>query len=271
MSAYIDFQEIAAELFAPSLNLLSFVTRAGAILQRNVGCHQLSLVTFNPRTRKLDVEFDPYFPEMAPALEGFGRHMAKYPCFNCDPSVNGGKPFLRGDFLSDEEFYSSAIYLEGFKVAGISDHAAMLLPTTDDTVFFLGLERRDGTTYCAQHRERMALLQPHFANARLLAQALSTPERALTDPSALFRAGLTQKETAVLSLLVAGKSNPEISIIQGICVQTVKGHVSSIFDKLGVGNRHAAALRAIELTRPPLDTPGADLRSASTIAAPLQG
>ncbi len=268
MSRSIDLQDIVAELFAPGLDLLSFRARAGKILRNYAECHQISFVTFTPRTRNLDVEFDPYFPEMAPALQGYGRHMAKYPCFNCDPTVNGGLPFLRGDYLSDEEFYSSPIYLEGFKPAGISDHAAILLPTTDDTVFFLGLEKRDGTTYQPKHRDHLTVLQPHLANARLLAQALATPGHALTDPAALFREGITARESDVLALLAAGKSNPEIGVILAVSVATVKGHLSSIFDKLGVGNRHAAVVRALELTRPPGFFINPAEHRASTVAAP---
>ncbi len=246
-----QFSELLAVLFAPGLDLVTFCTRAAEILRVGVGCQQVSFVNFDPVTGRLDVDFDPYFPEMAAALEGFGRHMTRYPCFNCDPAVNGGKPFLRADFLSDAEFYSSGIYLEGFKVAGISDHAAMLLPSADGTVFFLGLERRDGGVFRPRHRRCMDELQPHLGNARLLAQAFATREQALTDPVALYRAGLTPREADTLSLLSAGKTNPEIATVLGLCVTTVKSYVSAIFDKLGVDNRHAAAVRAGELTRSP--------------------
>lgn len=157
-----------ATLFAPGLDPVSFRVRTAQILREAIDCQQVSFAVFDPRTRKLDIDFDPFFPEMAPGLEGFGRHMARYPCFNFDPTVNDGKPFLRADFLSDEEFHRAPVYLEGFKVAGISDHAAILLPSNDGTTFFLGLEKRDGSTFAPAHRDRMLALQPHLANARLL-------------------------------------------------------------------------------------------------------
>ncbi len=259
------FSELLASLFAPGLDPVTFCTRAAKILRIGVGCQQVSFVSFDPTTGKLDVDFDPYFPEMSVALEGFGRHMARYPCFNCDPSVNGGKPFLRGDFLSDVEFYASDIYLEGFKVAGISDHAAMLLPSADGTVFFLGLERRDGGVYSSKHRRRMDEFQPHLANARLLAQSFATREQAIADPAAFYRIGLTPREADILSLLSAGKTNPEIAMILGLCITTVKGYVSIIFDKLGVDNRHAAAIRAGELTSLPSRPPPSTTHRASTV------
>ncbi len=257
--------EFLAALFAPGLDSVNFCTRVARILRIGVGCQQVSFVNFHPDTGRLDVDFDPYVPEVTPALEGFGRHMARYPCFNCDPTVNDGRPFLRGDYLSDEEFCASKIYLEGFKVAGISDHAAMLLPSTDGTVFFLGLERRDGGTYRPEHRRRMVELQPHLGNARLLAQTFATYEYAVTDPVALYRAGLTPREADTLSLLASGKTNPEIATILGLSVATVKGYVKIIFDKLGVDNRHAATLRAHELTRPPSIPSIPTTRRASTV------
>jgi len=259
--------EYLAQLFAPGLDPVTFRARAARVLRAAVDCHIVSFAIFVPATRKLDIDFDPFPPRMAEALAGFGKHMAKYPCFNFDPAVADGKPFLRGDFLSDEEFYASAVYCEGFKVAGISDHAAVLLPSTDGVVFFLGLEKCDGTTFQAHHRDRLAALQPHLGNARLLSQSFATLEQALTDPTALFRAGLSPREADTLSLLAAGKSNVEIAMILGISVPTVKGHVGSIFDKLGVDNRHAAIVRAQELTRPPTLPSIATTKRASTVAA----
>lgn len=266
-SAPIRLSDYLAALFSPGLGPVSFRTRTASILREAIDCQQVSFAVFDPRTRKLDIDFDPYFPEMAPGLEGFGRHMAKYPCFNFDPSVNGGKPFLRGDFLSDEEFFRAPVYLEGFKVAGISDHAAILLPSNDGTIFFLGLEKRDGSTFVPAHRARMLALQPHLANARLLAQSFTTLEEAATDPGVFARLGLSPRESETLSLIAAGKANAEIGLILGISLPTVKGHVVSVFDKLGVDNRHAAIARAQELIRPKFPPAQPTSRRASTVAA----
>lgn len=60
--------------------------------------------------------------------------------------------------------------------------------------------------------------------------------------------GLTPKEKEVVCLLTKGKSNAEICRLLGIQENTVKNHLKSIFDKLGVDNRTAAALKAAEMT-----------------------
>lgn len=81
------------------------------------------------------------------------------------------------------------------------------------------------------------------------------------------RLGLSPRESETLSLLAAGKANAEIAIILGLSLPTVKGHVVSVFDKLGVDNRHAAVARAHELIRPRFPKVASTSRRASTIAA----
>ncbi len=66
-------------------------------------------------------------------------------------------------------------------------------------------------------------------------------------PAALGKAlSLTPREAELLSWVVQGKTNPEIAIILGIKLTTVKKHLESIFAKLGVENRTAAVTLALE-------------------------
>jgi len=57
---------------------------------------------------------------------------------------------------------------------------------------------------------------------------------------------LTPRETDVLRQVVAGLSNKQIAIELGISPGTVRIHVSNILAKLGVSNRTAAALLAVD-------------------------
>jgi DNA-binding NarL/FixJ family response regulator len=52
--------------------------------------------------------------------------------------------------------------------------------------------------------------------------------------------GLTPRETQVLQLLAQGLANKQIARALGISEHTIKFHVSSIYGKLGVGNRTEA-------------------------------
>jgi two-component system, NarL family, nitrate/nitrite response regulator NarL len=64
--------------------------------------------------------------------------------------------------------------------------------------------------------------------------------------------GLTPREMEIITLVVAGYSNPEIAQRCTISEQTVKHHMSNVFDKLGVSNRLELALFAVnhQLTEP---------------------
>lgn len=64
--------------------------------------------------------------------------------------------------------------------------------------------------------------------------------------------GLTPRELEIVTLVVAGYSNPEIAQRCTISEQTVKHHMSNVFDKLGVSNRLELALFAVnhQLTEP---------------------
>jgi DNA-binding CsgD family transcriptional regulator len=65
------------------------------------------------------------------------------------------------------------------------------------------------------------------------------------DPLARF--GLTAREREVLSLLAAGRSNPEIGQALFISTKTASVHVSNILAKLGVNGRVEAAAVAHRL------------------------
>jgi LuxR family transcriptional regulator, maltose regulon positive regulatory protein len=58
---------------------------------------------------------------------------------------------------------------------------------------------------------------------------------------------LTARELDVLRLLGTGKSNREIAEELVVSLDTVKRHVSNLFDKLGVANRTQAVNKAREL------------------------
>lgn len=58
---------------------------------------------------------------------------------------------------------------------------------------------------------------------------------------------LSDREEEVLSLVATGLTNPEIAERLFISARTVKNHLSSIYDKLGVGDKTQALIRAVRL------------------------
>ena len=66
------------------------------------------------------------------------------------------------------------------------------------------------------------------------------------NPQHLLPSDLTKKESEVLSCLASGSTNKEIAERLFVSVETVKSHVSAVIGKLGVRNRQAAAVVAIQ-------------------------
>ncbi len=56
---------------------------------------------------------------------------------------------------------------------------------------------------------------------------------------------LTKRELQIVTAIVEGSSNKDIGQQFGLSQQTVKNHLSHIFDKLGVSNRLELALYAV--------------------------
>lgn len=58
--------------------------------------------------------------------------------------------------------------------------------------------------------------------------------------------GLTPREAEVLLWVAQGKSNGDVATILDMSEKTVKQHLGSVFQKIGVESRTAASLRAVE-------------------------
>jgi DNA-binding NarL/FixJ family response regulator len=59
--------------------------------------------------------------------------------------------------------------------------------------------------------------------------------------------GITAREAEVLLWVAQGKSNADVASILGMSEKTAKQHLGSVFEKLGVENRNAASMRAVEV------------------------
>ena len=85
-------------------------------------------------------------------------------------------------------------------------------------------------------------LSPRIASDMLAALRAANLE---PDPREGERPALTPREAEVLRLIVEGRENSEIATELVISAETVKSHVSSILEKLGVRNRIQAAVAAV--------------------------
>ena len=83
-----------------------------------------------------------------------------------------------------------------------------------------------------------------------LVQYLRTLMQSSNDEARQRKFGLTPRELEIVSAVVAGYSNKEIAEYFKISEDTVKHHLSNIFDKLGVSTRLELALFAVNQALP---------------------
>ena len=75
-----------------------------------------------------------------------------------------------------------------------------------------------------------------------LVQYLRTLVQSSSDETRQKKFGLTPRELEIVAAVVAGYSNKEVAEYFKISEDTVKHHLSNIFDKLGVSTRGAGAV-----------------------------
>ena len=125
----------------------------------------------------------------------------------------------------------------------------IILTTYDDDAHILQGLRAGARGYLLKDAGRNALFNAVRAAAR--GESLLPPEvlaALLAHSETQERAegeGLSQREQEVLGILVTGASNREIAMQLKITERTVKAHVTSILNKLGVNSRTEAAVVAI--------------------------
>lgn len=89
-----------------------------------------------------------------------------------------------------------------------------------------------------------AIRAAHMGRGTLSPEAAQVLIHAAIQPPALGY-NLTERERAVLALLVEGLNNTEIAAKLGISPSTIKSHVSHVLAKLGVASRTEAAALAV--------------------------
>jgi len=83
-----------------------------------------------------------------------------------------------------------------------------------------------------------------------LVQYLRTLVQSTGEDAKKKKFGLTPRELEIVSAVVAGYANKEIAVYFKISEDTVKHHLSNIFDKLGVSTRLELALFAVNQSLP---------------------
>jgi DNA-binding NarL/FixJ family response regulator len=149
--------------------------------------------------------------------------------------------------------------------SGIDAALAIRSRQPDCKIVFLTVSEADDNLFAAIRSGAKGYLLKNVAPAKLVA-ALRAVERGqsalsrsmtlrLMDefarslapaPAEVAASGLSRRELEVLQALSIGRTNQEIADLLYISENTVKAHVHSILEKLGLADRHAAARYAQE-------------------------
>ncbi len=132
---------------------------------------------------------------------------------------------------------------EAYSQAGDRQEAALSVQRAHAIADRLGAAPIAEEAAALARRARLSL-QPATDTAAGSAAAPAAPP---PPPDELARFGLTGREREVLTLLAAGRSNPEIGQALFISNKTASVHVSNILAKLGVSGRVEAAAVAHRL------------------------
>lgn len=124
--------------------------------------------------------------------------------------------------------------------------AVVILTTfNEDELMLRGLQA-GARGYLLKDTDRSTLFDTIRAAARgetllkpeIMARVLS--QNAITKTEAHGRINLTERELEVLNAVARGERSKEIAVQLGISERTVKAHLASIYNKLGVDSRAAA-------------------------------
>jgi len=237
-------------LYATDLHAGNWLERAFEFLRTLVSADMVNYGNLDLGTGTMEATTTCDRSNWPTAVVGFGEFMRKYEYFNFDPSVNGGRPFFRSDFISGRQFRDTDIWCECFRILETMDHAAVHVPTDDGHLAWFAAERGGSLDFNDRDRLMLTLGQEHLTNSYKLALVRQkVREEFPIDATAFSRAGFTPRESEVAIWLVEGKTNAEIAALMRLQTQTVKGHVTALFNKTGTGNRLALTLRLIELAR----------------------
>jgi DNA-binding NarL/FixJ family response regulator len=169
--------------------------------------------------------------------------------------------FELAQFLADQEFKLALIGLHGDKlplplvgtIHGLRPDVKLIVmgPDADDEVILqaitAGAKAYLEASASPQQVEQAIMIVSQgsiWAPRRVLSifvDRATKPSRSAVASSAQF----TARETEVLELLVAARSNREIARTLGIEERTVKGHVAKLMRKVGVENRIALSIYAV--------------------------
>jgi DNA-binding CsgD family transcriptional regulator len=159
----------------------------------------------------------------------FDRHFNRHPLVRYH-GYDGGEHVQRiSDSVPFERFRRTTLYNDYYRRIRIDHAMALPIYVRDGLLvsFVLNRTRRD---FSDRERALLDLVRPNLARFYKKVKTSSL---------------LTPREADVLRWVAAGKSDAQIGVILGISPRTAQKHLQNLYEKLGVENRTAAAMRVL--------------------------
>jgi DNA-binding CsgD family transcriptional regulator len=194
----------------------------------------------------------------------FQQHLHEHPLLLHYRAAGITDPTKISDFLSRQQFHRLGLYSEFFGRIPVEHQIAFSMPgSTDDRLVAIALNR-SGADFTEADRALLSVLQAPLGHALRRSRAQGRARFALARAGAYDESDLTDRETQVLQLAAAGRTNQAIATAIDVSPRTIAKHLENIYRKLGVTSR-AAAVYAVA-------GGGQDQRAASlTGATPARG
>jgi DNA-binding CsgD family transcriptional regulator len=244
LSAALDFVHDATDLVGgPDVFPRPVLTR----LARLIPCDEVGYCELdrsrNRVLRGASSLVEPCAP-MPDLLEHFWRIVDLHPlCLHRERTRDFSAVKL-SDFMTLRQLRRTQVYCDWFGFFGIDHELEAGIPSPRwHTKTFL-FDRAPGRDFSERDRQMLNLLRPHLSRLYEIARLRQSVDGgSLSNPDL----PLTRREREILEYLRRGHTNRQIGQILFISPLTVRRHLESIYAKLGVHSRTAAALRASEL------------------------
>lgn len=204
-----------------------------------VSCDVLTYNEIGPapgQTRYVDYPAGTLDPATQPA---FAAHVDEHPLVNHYRVTGSGEPVMISDFLSRQRFHRLGLYAEFFGAIPVEHQIAISLPGPERQVVGIALSRARHD-FTEEDRALLGVLRAPLAAALLRARGRQRATHALSRGRL---ADLTSRETEILGLVAAGRTNVAIAHALTVSPRTIAKHLEHIYRKLGVPGRAAAVSR----------------------------
>ncbi len=200
------------------------------------------------KTCRLVTHMSPPNPYTADEVSYYTAHPEENPLAAYYVRAGDPKALRMSDVIDQAEWEASAFYRTCCRRLGLAYSLVLPVNVDDSTVVALSFDRRE-PDFTRQDCELLDAFGPHL---RLAWQRHENPwadRREWEARERLQGLGLSPRESEVLYWMTEGKLNREIATLLGISLGTVQDYVAQILIKLGMENRHAATVFAINRLR----------------------